>query len=40
MPTIIMALESGTPKGKALARAELMSLARQADKINEVARGQ
>jgi hypothetical protein len=34
MPGIIRVLEQGTNKGKELARAELMDLARKVDKIN------
>ncbi len=34
MPAILMALEEGTPKGKAIARDELMDLAKKVDNVN------
>jgi hypothetical protein len=34
MPALLLVLEEGTPKGKALAREELLDLARKVDKLN------
>lgn len=35
MPALIMALQSGTEKGKAMARDELMALAKAVDEANK-----
>ncbi len=37
MPAILAVLEDGTPKGKMLAREELMELARKVDALNKKA---